>query len=355
MAVTDLLTWMVLTFTSALVWMTVGRHLAFAWQWLDHPGGRKHHAEPTPLHGGVAMFLAILPALFWQACLDPSLWYFLGAVSMIVVIGVIDDFRPLCAKQRFLLQALTAGILCWQGKVLLLNFGNLIGFGDIVLSPALALLITPVAMIGVINAINMLDGVDGLAASLVFQALCWIAGLMAVTHITTYWVICLSTLASILAYLCLNFPWRANKPAVLFMGDAGSMLLGLILVWFAIILSQRPHQSAPAVLFLWLFALPLYDTGQVMWKRFRQKKSLFSPDRGHLHHVLLDRGLGVTQVVVQMNVFAFVCAAAGACMWTFGVAEYYLMGTFVLGFFLFIAFVQYLRILEGEDIELIEK
>ena len=324
----------------AVILMQSGQYFAQHWGWIDNPGGRKTHAKPTPLHGGAAMFVALLPALIVFALAHPPFWTFVIGSTLLVVLGVIDDFQPISARWRFLAQGLAAGLICIQGGVMLQDFGDLLGFGAIHLGFLTAALVTPITMIGLINAINMLDGVDGLSATVVLQFFAWCAGLMLWGDMPELWGVILPCMAITLAYLAYNFPWRRGNSATLFMGDAGSMLLGLITVWLAITLSQYPHQVAPPVLFLWLLAMPLYDTGQVMWQRLCCKQSLFAPDRNHLHHLLQDRGFSARKTVCTMNGLVFVLAAVGIGLWSAGVAECWMLLLFVVGF------VAFLRVLK---------
>ncbi len=335
-AFTSHVTFFVLTFISAMIWLRGGGRFAHAWGWLDHPGGRKIHQKPTPLHGGAAMFFAILPAAVSFTVIYPRFWTWLLASTTLVVLGVVDDFKPLCAKWRFLAQALVAILLSVKGGVLLQNFGNLFGVAPIQFSEFTACLLTPVTLIGLINAINMIDGADGLAASLVLQVLLWLVGLVMLGKGKVFLALLLPCVAVLMAFLWFNFPWNRGQRATLFMGDAGSMLLGLMVVWFAIEMSQAPYQVAPPVLFLWLLALPLYDTGQVMWRRFCRRQSMMAPDRGHCHHILQDRGFAAREVVLVLNGIALALAATGVCLWQAGVAEKWLMAGFLLGFILFL-------------------
>jgi UDP-GlcNAc:undecaprenyl-phosphate/decaprenyl-phosphate GlcNAc-1-phosphate transferase len=336
--------WTILLVATAVI-VTValihyGDRFARAWAWVDHPGGRKKHKRPTPLHGGLAIFLAILPAM---ACLIQVDSHYLGlvvAAIVLVMVGVVDDLRPMNAKLRMLLQWLVAILVCSLGGIRLENFGDLLAFGAIDIG-GWSIVVTGLSVVGIINAINMLDGADGLAAGLVTQILLWYAMLILMQSQHNLLIFILPCVASLLAYLVFNFPWRKGRSASVFLGDSGSTLLGLIVVWFAIELSQGASAAAPPVRFLWLLAVPLYDTGHVMWRRFRQGVSVFNADRKHLHHVLLDMGNSVQGMVIRILLLAIVISATGLGLWMLGLDDVWLFAMFMAGFCVYMSVVSY--------------
>ena len=156
-------------------------------------------------------------------------------------------------------------------------------------------------VVGVINALNMADGVDGLAGSfsLVSLLLCTFFALYSGDVVLAERLLAIS--AALLGFLFWNFrlPWQPR--ARVFLGPGGSMLLGFVIAWTCVRMSQNPAHPVSPVLGPWTLALPLIDCVALMFRRWRQGRSPFSADRGHMHHMLLDAGFRVTSVVVILS------------------------------------------------------
>jgi UDP-GlcNAc:undecaprenyl-phosphate GlcNAc-1-phosphate transferase len=286
---------------------------------VDVPGGRKHHHGEIPLVGGLGMFggLALI-ALATGSFLAGHAAFF-AAVSLLVVTGFVDDRSGLSPRIRFVLQAIAALIMVFGAGIRLDNFGNLFGFGDVATGP-FAAPITVFAVLGVINAINMIDGVDGLAggvaliALLVFTAFAAAGGYLGLTML-------LPLAGVIIGFMVFNLrtPWRSK--ASVFMGDAGSVLLGFALAWYAVELAQARQAFTP-ITAIWILAIPLMDTNALMVRRVVKGRSPFSADREHLHHILQRAGFTPEQTVVIVCALTLLLAAIGVAGWWLGVPEY---------------------------------
>jgi UDP-GlcNAc:undecaprenyl-phosphate GlcNAc-1-phosphate transferase len=185
-----------------------------------------------------------------------------------------------------------------------------------------SVLMTVVATVGVINSMNMADGLDGLAGTLALVTLS-VTALLAFGAHAELSEIALITCSALVAYLAFNAPLPGRHPgARIFMGDAGSMMLGLLIAWLMIALSQGPERAFPPITALWLFALPLLDTLTVMLRRVLRGRSPFSPDREHLHHVLIVAGYSKRMVVVIAVGAALLFAGLGLTMLHLGIADY---------------------------------
>jgi len=275
---------------------------------VDVPGGRKLHQVPTPLVGGIAMFLA-----FSLACLCTTIslkdYRAFSAISLLLVFtGVLDDFHELSAKSRLMIQIFSGILMVVWGKVILLDLGTLITPHEIKVHFALGLIISMSAVIGVINAVNMLDGIDGLVGTMVLIQFLLLIYLAFTAHLFVEVLVLSFLVAVILGYLWFNFPFPGRKNAVIFMGDAGSMFLGFAIVWFAIYLSQAPHQAANPVTFLWILMIPLFDIGAIIIRRLLHKRSPLKADREHIHHLLQSFGLSNLRIV---GLLGFVTLIAG--------------------------------------------
>ncbi len=264
---------------------------------VDAPHGRKQHQGHVPLIGGIAIFLGFLFALLTLPVSLQPYRSFIAGCALLVFIGVLDDFHELSARARLVAQTVAGLIMVLWGKVALQSVGNLL-FLDSIHLGIFSLPITVFAVIGIINAVNMTDGIDGLAGGLALIELSALAFLAIHGGATGQAIILLLIIASLLAFLWFNirFPWR--KQALVFMGDAGSMLLGFTLVWFLVDFSQGQHKLLAPAAMLWIMAVPLFDISGVIIRRLQKRQSPFLPDREHLHYLLKDAGLSITQVTL---------------------------------------------------------
>jgi UDP-GlcNAc:undecaprenyl-phosphate/decaprenyl-phosphate GlcNAc-1-phosphate transferase len=269
--------------------------LAHKLDWLDRPDARKAHVFAVPAVGGVAWAIAFLfsCAVFWQSLESLQQKVVMGVGAM-AILGFVDDRRPLPSWLRFGAQILIALALAIDGSILLADFGPLLGGGVITLD-SLAVIVSVVGCVGVVNAMNMIDGMDGLAGSVavcvlaVLALLCFQAGLLG------WLLILLIGIVALLPFLALNLRWFGRQQARVFLGDAGSMALGLLIACALITLSQSQTRVIAPVHALWLFALPIFDTLSLMLRRAAQGRSPFSADQQHLHHLLQRMGFNVTQ------------------------------------------------------------
>jgi UDP-GlcNAc:undecaprenyl-phosphate GlcNAc-1-phosphate transferase len=255
------------------------------------------------------MFVAFsLAVLLLDVPLSSYRMLFAGAL-ILVVVGVLDDLHELPQGQRFAAQILAALLMAAGGGVVLEDLGHLVSSGWVLSLGVLALPVTVFATVGVINAVNMSDGLDGLAASLALVTLCAL-GVLAWRGDAYHGVGVLLLLSLVLLpFLALNL--RRSGRALVFMGDAGSMFLGFVLAWFLIEFSQGEQRLMAPVTALWIFALPLIDTVAMMARRVMLGRSPFLADREHFHHLLLAAGLGEKQTLALMLLLAIAAAGVG--------------------------------------------
>ena len=278
----------------------------------DEPDERKVHKTVIPTLGGLGIFAGfILATLIGVPIGSSEIQYFAAAAVVIFFIGVKDDILVLSPAKKFIGQLVTAGIVIHFGKVQITDMHGFLGVNALPYLPSVIL--TVFTVIVIINSFNLIDGVDGLAGSLgaltslVFGIYFINAGYL------MYGVMAISLTGSLVAFLKYNF-----CPAKIFMGDTGSLLIGLInailVIKFINIAggaeTPMPLQSAPAIGFA-ILIIPLFDTLRVFSLRILQKRSPFSADRLHVHHYLLDLGLthrAITFVCVAANI-AFISLA----------------------------------------------
>lgn len=268
---------------------------------IDYPKGRKSHAHPTPITGGLAMLVGVVVvSLPMLKQLEAPTVAFLVASTLLVVVGLLDDRFDLPWTVRIPAHVAAALIMVYVGGVRVEQLGPAFGMSDFTLG-WLSVPFTVFATVGLINAINMIDGADGLAGSLVFTALLLLtAAAMYAGNlvIASRSLILAGVVAAFLSYN-LRFPWRPK--AKIFMGNAGSAFLGFVIAWFAFRLTQNPSHPINPVLALWVVAIPVMDCLVLMLRRMRNRRSPFIADRNHMHHMMLEAGFGPTQAALLLS------------------------------------------------------
>ncbi|TAK39916.1 MAG: undecaprenyl/decaprenyl-phosphate alpha-N-acetylglucosaminyl 1-phosphate transferase [Lysobacteraceae bacterium] len=299
--------------TWLLVWML--KPVSFCLKLLDYPGGtRKAHETPTPVTGGLAMTLAAAAGgvFVWEGS-EAMIGLLLGMLLLLVV-GLLDDLRDIRWPWRVAAQVVAALSLYYVGGVRVEQIGNALGFPGHTLGP-LSLPLTVFATVGLINAINLIDGVDGLAGSLVFVALLMLcaAALYAGNSALAGNVLILA--AAVAGFLAWNFRFPGRSRAAAFMGNSGSALLGLAMAWVCFRLTQNPGHPVNPVLALWLLPVPVADTLVLIVRRIRQGRSPFHAGCDHIHHCLREAGFGPFGICAVLVAFSLVTGlAAGQAM-----------------------------------------
>jgi UDP-GlcNAc:undecaprenyl-phosphate GlcNAc-1-phosphate transferase len=309
---------------------------------VDQPDEHKRYQGSIPLIGGIAMCLAFAAAVLLSFSLSwvqnligvlPSIYYSLFiAMFLVAVVGAIDDVYGLSPRARFVVQIFATVLMVAQGGVYLSNLGDLFGFGVLPLG-YLALPFTIFCVVGVTNAINMADGMDGLAGGLGLIATGWLLVLAVIDGRYPVDAVLLLLLIAVLgAFLCVNLrhPWRAR--AQVFMGDAGSMALGFVLCWFLVKLSQGGQAAFSPITAVWIMGLPLMDTVGLMIRRKRQGRSPTQADRQHLHHLLLRMGISDGKTTAILLIASTVMGAIGVSASLAGVSDCIMFYAFVLLF-----------------------
>lgn len=270
---------------------------------LDIPDERKVHHTPIPRSGGPAMALgAILPVLFWEHG-DNVLNAILIGSGIIVLFGMIDDFKNIGFKEKFAGQVIASLIVILYGGIKIKSLG--LFFSSSAPMPEwFAIPLTIFVIVGVTNAINLSDGLDGLAGGislLSFASIGYLAYTMGNTNIT---ILSTSMVGVIFGFLRFN-----TYPASLFMGDAGSQLLGFLAAVLSLSLTQENTTLSP-LLPLFLLGLPVLDTLTVMFTRIYNKKSPFKPDMNHFHHKIIRLGFYHNEAVVLIYIIQILMVMA---------------------------------------------
>ncbi|NQX88263.1 MAG: undecaprenyl/decaprenyl-phosphate alpha-N-acetylglucosaminyl 1-phosphate transferase [Halioglobus sp.] len=275
---------------------------------LDSPDTRKRHAGDVPVTGGIGIFLTLMFGTFVLG-IAPYTYPMLLIACALFVISVYDDVRQISASARLLLQYVSGLLLALFGGIVILNVGNLLALGNIPLL-MLSVPLTALAVAGLTNAYNMVDGIDGLAAStlglplLVLYLLAMQAGHPMASAL-------LLILLPVMVFLLFNLGVGNVLLPKMFLGDAGSVVLGFLVTASLIYFSQQEEPLIQPVTALWLVTLPLMDMLATMLRRHRYGRSLIAADRSHLHHTLIDRGMGSRWTLLLLVVYAAVCAVLG--------------------------------------------
>jgi UDP-GlcNAc:undecaprenyl-phosphate GlcNAc-1-phosphate transferase len=279
---------------------------------LDHPDARRVHKQPLPRGGGVAvvvafvvvggglaLFRGLLPGVDISKPLpDANLFGLFGGAILATVIGALDDRYDLRARWQFLGQ-LALALLAVISGITVAFIGNPFGSNNIQFPTLVGMAFTVVWIVGMINSLNFIDGLDGLSSgiSLIAALTLGVLSLTVQVNQPLVAVFCFVLAGGLLGFLRWNF-----HPAVIFQGTAGVMFLGYTLGVLAIL------GSAKVIVALLVLAVPIIDTFWVIVRRVSERRSPFSPDRGHIHHLLLD--LGLSHRTTVLLIYA-VCATLG--------------------------------------------
>jgi UDP-GlcNAc:undecaprenyl-phosphate GlcNAc-1-phosphate transferase len=326
-----------ITFLVTLAAILILRPLARKLGLMDAPGGRKTHTRETPLIGGLGITLGLLVAVLLVPG-EYDRYHLLMMIALLLVLtGLVDDYFPLPAVVRLGIQILAAWLMVHYGGNQLVTLGRLVGDWELLLG-RWALVMTIFATVGVINALNMIDGMDGLSGGMLMICLAFLAITASATGANpTLLAFTLLLMASVAAFLVLNFRFWQKKPALIYLGDSGSTTLGFILAWLLIESSQTTatgEQVFPATVALWFLAIPLMDTVYLFIARPLSGKSPFAPGTDHLHHLLAGLGWSRTKVVLVMYLAGIVLGMAGLVIFAVPALEsvslYVFLGLFAL-------------------------
>lgn len=322
------------------VWLL--RPLAVHIGFVDRPGGRKQHDDDVPLIGGIAMFFGFCFALL---ALDVSLVSYRGlfaGASLLMLMGVVDDFKELSSKLRIVGQFLAVIFLVVWGNQLIVNLGDLFFFGSVHLGNW-AFPITVVAVVGYINAMNMIDGQDGLAGGVALGqvVLLLYLSLNLGRYVDVRLLSILSMMLLVFLYYNMQFPWR--KRAAIFMGDSGITFIAFVIAWFAIDVAQANILRIKPVVVLWIVAYPIYDLISVTLMRLHDGRSPFQASRDHLHHILHERGWRVSRSTTFLITLSIAMGCFGLLVNQWLLRDAWQLIAWVLGLIIYLFSVSRLR------------
>lgn len=302
-------------------------------QLYDEPTVRKIHSKPIAALGGVALFAAVLISFtfFTNFAVISELQYLIPSSIILFFIGLKDDILVISPFKKFAGQILAAFILIYKGNFLISSLYGFLGFNS--LGPILSILFTGLTILMIINAFNLIDGVNGLAALLSVISCTFFGLIFYYTNEISYAILSFTVVGALIGFLVFNW-----TPAKIFMGDTGSLFLGLVNAILVIKFTNvgdiniaSINISQNALVGLAVLFIPLSDTLRVFTIRILSGKSPFYSDVNHIHHLLLRRGLSHSQVTLCLSILAIGYIVLALNIQTLGINTAILI-LFIIGF-----------------------
>jgi len=268
---------------------------------------RKFHKRATPLTGGIGILLAVLVSSEIYLNLNNLKGYlpefsqrlYLASIPLLLLF-LIDDFKPLKPMLRLFIQIILSLYVIYSTDIYLANFGNLFGFGEINLG-IFGIPITVFCVVGIMNAFNMIDGINGLCAGSAMMALLFTGFYSGLIYDSMMIIL----IGSVIGFLIFNLRFFGKKRGV-FLGDSGSNLIGFWVAWIAIYSSQNTLYEVEPITMLWFVSIPLLDCIGLIFSRIIQGIGIMSPGRDHIHHKLMLRysSEGALGIILLLSFFA---------------------------------------------------
>ena len=301
---------------------------------LDQPNNRTIHKTLTPRLGGVAIFAGLISSLLIFGKIDEELQYTIAGCLIIFFIGVKDDIMPVSAFKKFLVQVLAAGIVLFFAGIKINTLHGVFGFYE--LDEGVSYILSFIVIIGITNAINLVDGLDGLAASLTILISTAFSYIFLVEYkILVFSFLSVALTGSVSGFLRYNF-----YKAKIFMGDAGSLVCGFVIAVLTLkVLSLNDYSNGP-INMLVLLVIPIFDTARVFIRRVLNGNSPFIPDQTHIHHIIsyyLPNSIWVNTLIVLLNILII------ALFFTLGVLG---LNSSIILVLLFLLFLLYYALFE---------
>lgn len=312
--------------------------------WYDQVDDRKIHSGDVPRLGGIGFAVVFTVAavvfMYLTQPMDSIIRFMpcLAGICIIVIFGVWDDFRPLRPLLKLLVQVIAALCVIIPG----FTFRRMVFFDGGLLAhlPVLSYPITLLWIVGMANAINLIDGVDGLAGGVSAIIALTFAMIFYQCAGTTTALLCLCLCGSIVGFLIFNAPIPKAK---IFMGDGGSQFLGFTLALLPLLEKHDTVASLPLFYAAALLAIPIFDTTAAVWRRLRDRQSIASPDKSHVHHKLMNLGLSVRKIdIILLSLQLLLCALVFISLQFSGLLSLIILGiayALAIAFFAVIHFI----------------
>lgn len=321
-----------LTFLFSLGFLFFARKVAKKIGLVDKPNSRKRHQGAIPLVGGISVFAGITFALILTKSYQPDRLMYLSCAGILVLVGALDDRFDISVRLRAIVQAIVAIVMMACAGIYLTSFGYVIGPVELNVGP-FGYLLTLFAVWAAINAFNMVDGIDGLFGGVSCVSFCALGILMLLKGQDSLAFWCFAMIAATVPYILLNLELLGRRYKV-FMGDAGSTMIGFTIIWLLLKTTQGVSHEVHPVTALWIIAIPLMDMVAIMYRRLRKGMSPFTADRQHIHHLMMRAGFSSGQAFLLITLAAALLAMFGVVgeYLTF-IPEWGMMLLFLLAFF----------------------
>ncbi|PKH19613.1 undecaprenyl-phosphate alpha-N-acetylglucosaminyl 1-phosphate transferase [Enterobacterales bacterium CwR94] len=318
-------------FLFSLVFLFFARKVAKRIGLVDKPNYRKRHQGVIPLVGGISVYAGICFTFLITNYYIPHDLLYLACAGVLVLVGALDDRFDISVKIRATVQAFIAIAMMWYGKLYLLSLGHIFGSWELVVGP-FGYVLTLFAVWAAINAFNMVDGIDGLLGGLSCVTFAAMGIILYFDGQLSLAMWCFAMIAAIIPYILLNLGVFGRRYKV-FMGDAGSTLIGFTIIWILLETTQGKTHPITPVTALWLIAIPLMDMVAIMYRRLRKGMSPFSADRQHIHHLIMRAGFTPGQAFVLITLAAAILAGIGVLgEYLAFVPEWFMLVLFLLAF-----------------------
>lgn len=305
---------------------------------IDRPNHeRKLHTGEPALTGGLAIYFSVViacnffaPRLIFE---NPALFV---AGFLLLLTGAIDDRHDIPAIAKLCVQLAAAGILIYVGNAVLVSLGVVVPHGKPFALGVFAVPFTMVAVLLLLNAWNMTDGLDGLIGGITLCGLLWMGAAILGAHMpmNDLWLPAILFFA-VLGYLPFNLRSRGTAQRQVFLGDAGSLFLGLCMAWLPLKLTQDRAFLVPPAVMAWILTVPVFDITWVVFTRLAHKKNPMSPDKTHLHHLLMAKGYTAAQAARLIVAISFICGGLGVLLWVWHMPAWTLMAGWAVGWLAF--------------------
>ncbi|QTF06716.1 UDP-N-acetylglucosamine--undecaprenyl-phosphate N-acetylglucosaminephosphotransferase [Brenneria izadpanahii] len=325
---------LLIIFLFSLGFLFFARQVARIIGLVDRPNYRKRHRGLIPLVGGISVYAGICFTYLITDQYIPNFRLYLFCAGVLVLVGALDDRFDISVKIRAVVQACVAIIMMAFAGLTLHSFGHILGPWQMQLGP-FGYLVTLFAVWAAINAFNMVDGIDGLLGGLSCVSFGAMGILLYLSGHANLALWCFAMIAAIIPYILLNLGVFGKRYKV-FMGDAGSTMIGFTAIWILIQTTQGQQHPINPVTALWIIAIPLIDMIAIMYRRLRKGLSPFSPDRQHIHHLMMRAGFTSRQAFVLITLAAALLAAFGVLgEYLSFVPEWAMLALFLLAFLLY--------------------
>ncbi|WP_075183401.1 UDP-N-acetylglucosamine--undecaprenyl-phosphate N-acetylglucosaminephosphotransferase [Pantoea sp. 1.19] len=321
-------------FLFSLVFLFFARKVAKKIGLVDKPNYRKRHQGVIPLVGGISVYAGICFTFLITNYYIPHALLYLACAGVLVLVGALDDRFDISVKIRATVQALIAIAMMVYGKLYLLSLGHIFGSWELVVGP-FGYVLTLFAVWAAINAFNMVDGIDGLLGGLSCVTFAAMGIILYFDGQESLAMWCFAMIVAIIPYILLNLGVFGRRYKV-FMGDAGSTLIGFTIIWILLETTQGVRHPITPVSALWLIAIPLMDMVAIMYRRLRKGMSPFSADRQHIHHLIMRAGFTSGQAFVLITLAAALLAGVGVLgEYLSFIPEWVMLVLFLLAFMLY--------------------